>query len=42
MKRTIMSVNVLLDMIYHEASISYIVKGDDQETIIRAKTIFGR
>jgi hypothetical protein len=42
MKHTIISVDVLADKIYHEASIRYIVKGDDQEVLLQALTGFGK
>lgn len=42
MTHRIISVDILPDKIYHEASINYIVKGDDQEIVLRAMTVFGK
>lgn len=42
MKHTIISSDVLPDNICHEANIRYVVKGDDQEVVLRAMTAFGK
>ena len=42
MKHTVLSVDIFPDKVWHEASITYVLKDDDQEVTLRACTVFGK